>query len=60
MKCTTKAFRNNSVTVIVSYKVFISISVVFSITHTKDPSAFHGLFQYLEDKTIIADKAGLI
>ena len=33
--------------------------LTFRITHTKDPSAFHGLFQYLEDKTIIADKAGL-
>ncbi len=29
------------------------------ITQSKDPAAFHGLFQYLEDKTIIADKAGM-
>ena len=31
----------------------------FRITQSKDPAAFHGLFQYLEDKTIIADKAGM-
>ena len=30
----------------------------FRVTHSNEPSAFHSIFHYLEDNTIIKDKAG--
>ena len=29
------------------------------VTHSTDPKAFYGLFDYLEDNTIYKDKAGM-
>ena len=31
----------------------------FRVTHSTDPKAFHGLFDYLEDNIIYKDKAGM-
>ena len=31
----------------------------FRVTHSTDPKAFHGLFEYLEDNIIYKDKAGM-
>ena len=33
--------------------------VHFRVTHSTDPKAFHGLFEYLEDNIIYKDKAGM-
>ena len=34
-------------------------SFCFRVTHSLDPKAFHGLFDYLEDNIIYKDKAGM-
>ena len=31
----------------------------FRVTHSSNPKAFHGLFEYLEDNIIYKDKAGM-